>query len=116
MARRPLRGEIVMHMFPLRPERSFVKRIIGEEGDMVRIVDGRVYLNDRPLDESYVHDAYRSYDDWGPTVVPEGYYFVMGDHRSNSSDSRHWGFVPARYIVGKVRLRSYPFSAFRTFP
>ena len=111
----PRRGDIVMLRYPLRPDRSFVKRIIGEEGDLLRGSNGVVILNDQPLDEPYVADEYRSYQDWGPVVVPEGYYFVMGDHRNNSSDSRHWGFVPAKYILGRVRLRWFPFSAFGGF-
>ena len=87
-------GDIVMLYYPLNPEKSFVKRVIAEEGDQVRVVDGRVFRNDVPMDDAFVPSEYRSHDDWGPQVVPEGYYFVMGDHRNNSSDSRHWGFVP----------------------
>mgnify|MGYP003694804123 CR=1 FL=1 len=70
--------------------------MIAEEGDTVRIVDGRVYVNDIPLQDDYVPSEFRSHDDWGPQVIPEGYYFVMGDHRNNSSDSRHWGMVPKK--------------------
>ena len=104
----PQRGDIVMLYYPLNPDKSFVKRVIAEEGDTVRIVDGRVYVNDVPLRDDYVPPEYRSHDDWGPQVIPEGYYFVMGDHRNNSSDSRHWGFVPKKYIIGKVQLRWWP--------
>ncbi len=108
-------GDIVMLYYPLKPEKSFVKRVIAEEGDQVRIVDGRVYRNDVPLDDSFVPPEYRSHDDWGPQVIPEGYYFVMGDHRNNSSDSRHWGMVPKKYIIGKVQLRWWPLGHARVF-
>ena len=111
----PRPGDIVMLYYPLKPEKSFVKRIIAEEGDQVRIVGGRVFRNDVPLDDSFVPQEYRSYDDWGPQVIPEGYYFVMGDHRNNSSDSRHWGFVPKKYIIGKVQLRWWPMGHARVF-
>jgi signal peptidase I len=111
----PKVGDIVMLYYPLKPEKSFVKRIIAEEGDQVRIVDGRVFRNDVPLDDSFVPPEYRSHDDWGPQVIPEGYYFVMGDHRNNSSDSRHWGFVPKKYIIGKVQLRWWPMGHARVF-
>jgi signal peptidase I len=111
----PRRGDIVMLYYPLNPEKSFVKRVIAEEGDTVRIVDGRVYVNDIPLKDDYVPNEFRSHDDWGPQVIPEGYYFVMGDHRNNSSDSRHWGMVPKKYIIGKVQLRWWPVPAARVF-
>ena len=104
----PQRGDIVMLYYPLNPDKSFVKRVIAEEGDTVRVVDGRVYVNDVPVPDDQVPPEYRSHDDWGPQVIPEGYYFVMGDHRNNSSDSRHWGFVPKKYIIGKVQLRWWP--------
>jgi signal peptidase I len=111
----PRRGDIVMLYYPLNPEKSFVKRVIAEEGDTVRIVDGRVYVNDIPLKDDYVPSEYRSHDDWGPQVIPEGYYFVMGDHRNNSSDSRHWGMVPKKYIIGKVQIRWWPVPTARVF-
>jgi signal peptidase I len=111
----PRRGDIVMLYYPLNPDKSFVKRVIAEEGDQVRIVDGRVFVNDVPMQDDFVPPEYRSHDDFGPSVVPEGYYFVMGDHRNNSSDSRHWGFVPKKYIIGKVQLRWWPIPTAHIF-
>ncbi len=113
--RDPQVGDIVMLYYPVDPSKSFVKRVMAEPGDTVRIADGHVYRNEVLIDDSYVPDAYRSHDDWGPEVVPEGYYFVMGDHRNNSSDSRHWKFVPKRYIIGKVQLRWWPLPHARLF-
>ena len=111
----PRRGDIVMLYYPVDPDKSFVKRVIAEEGDQVRIVDGRVFVNDVPMQDDFVAAEYRSHDDYGPSVVPEGYYFVMGDHRNNSSDSRHWGFVPKKYIIGKVQLRWWPIPTAHVF-
>jgi signal peptidase I len=111
----PRPGDIVMLYYPLNPEKMFVKRVIAKEGDVVRIVDGHVYVNDVPLHDDYVPEEFRSHDDAGPTVVQQGYYFVMGDHRNNSSDSRHWGQVPKKYIVGKVKLRWWPLQDARIF-
>ncbi|MGE3707384.1 MAG: signal peptidase I [Vicinamibacterales bacterium] len=111
----PRRGDIVMLYYPLNPDKSFVKRVIAEENDTVRIVDGRVYVNDVPLPDDQIPEEYKSHDDWGPQVIQEGYYFVMGDHRNNSSDSRHWGMVPKRYIIGKVQLRWWPVPTARLF-
>jgi signal peptidase I len=111
----PRPGDIVMLYYPLNPEKMFVKRVIAKESDVVRIVDGRVYVNDIPLHDEYVPPEFRSHDDWGPQVVQQGYYFVMGDHRNNSSDSRHWGPVPKKYIVGKVKVRWWPIQDARIF-
>jgi signal peptidase I len=111
----PQVGDIVMLYYPNKPEKSFVKRVIAQEGDQVRIVAGKVYRNEVLMDDSFVPPEYRSHDDWGPEVIPEGYYFVMGDHRNNSSDSRHWGFVPKKYIIGKVQLRWWPIPDARMF-
>jgi signal peptidase I len=94
---------------------SFVKRVIAEENDVVRIVNGRVYRNEVLISDEYVPLEFRSHEDLGPLVIPEGYYFVMGDHRNNSSDSRHWGMVPKKYIIGKVQLRWWPIPKARVF-
>jgi signal peptidase I len=108
-------GDIVMLYYPQDPNKSFVKRVIAEPGDTVKIVDGRVYVNDVLLDDSFVPPEYRSHEDYGPKMIEAGYYFVMGDHRNNSSDSRHWGQVPKKYIIGRVQLRWWPVPEARTF-
>ena len=102
---RPRRGDVVMLLYPVNPDKMFLKRIVAEEGDAVRIMDGRVYVNDVPIDDNYVRPEYRSHEDWGPQVIPQGYCFVMGDRRNNSSDSRHWGMVPIKYALGRVACR-----------
>ena len=112
---RPQRGDVVMMHYPLDPSKLFVKRVIAQPGDRLNIRRGQVYLNDQPYDDSYVSPAFRGAGDWGPDVVPDGHYFVMGDRRNNSSDSRHWGFVPANLIVGKVALRWWPIGDQRRF-
>lgn len=111
----PRPGDIVMLYYPVNPEKMFVKRVIAQEGDSVRIVDGRVFVNDVPFPDDYVPEELRGHDDWGPSVVQQGYYFVMGDHRNNSSDSRNWGPVPKKYIVGKVKVRWWPLREARIF-
>jgi signal peptidase I len=111
----PQVGDIVMHYYPLNPDKTFVKRVIAQEGDQVHIVAGRVFRNGILLEDSFVPAEYRGHSDWGPNVVPEGQYFVMGDHRNASSDSRDWGFVPKKYITGKVQARWWPVGHARVF-
>jgi signal peptidase I len=111
----PLPGDIVMLRYPINPDQSFVKRIIAEEGDQVRIVDGEVYVNDVPQSDEFVPEEYRDHHNAAPEIVPEGYYYVMGDHRNNSSDSRHWGYVPKKYVIGKVQMRWWPIPTARVF-
>ncbi len=108
-------GDVVMLIYPKDPDKSFVKRVVAEPLDTVRIADGQVYVNDVPLADDYIPEEYRDRDNLSPQMVPEGYYFVMGDHRNNSSDSRQWGFVPKKYILGRVQLRWWPFSHARVF-
>ncbi|NQW04779.1 MAG: signal peptidase I [Acidobacteria bacterium] len=111
----PQVGDVVMLIYPKSPDKSFVKRVVAEPLDTVRIVDGRVYVNDEVLPFDFIPEEYRDHDNLGPEVIPEGYYFVMGDHRNNSSDSRHWGNVPKKYILGKVQIRWWPFNHARVF-
>ena len=102
----PKRGEIIIFRFPLDPSRSFVKRVIGVPGDTVEIRKGQVFVNSRPIDEPYVtHTASGSMD---ATTVPEDSYFVMGDNRRASDDSRNWGPVPASHVVGRGWISYWP--------
>jgi signal peptidase I len=111
----PRVGDIVMLYYPEDPSKSFVKRIVAEPGDTIKIVDGRVLRNDVPLADDFIPEKYRDHDNLGPFVLPRGYYYVMGDHRNNSSDSRTWGYVPKRYIIGKVQLRWWPVNSAKVF-
>ena len=111
----PERGDIVMLFYPRDPDKTFVKRVVAEEGDTVLIQDGQVYVNLVLQPDLFVPPEFRSYEDHGPEVVRESYYFVMGDHRNNSSDSRHWGQVPEKYIIGRVQLRWWPLADARIF-
>jgi signal peptidase I len=111
----PQRDDIVMLYYPVNPDKSFVKRVIAKEGDTVRIVDGKVYVNNEPREDLFVPPTYRSHEDFGTQTIKQGYYFVMGDHRNNSSDSREWGEVPRKYIIGKVQLRWWPLSSAKIF-
>ena len=111
----PRPGDIVMMLYPKEPDKSFVKRVIAEPGDTVEIKDGRVYVNDVELADDFVDPDYRSHDDHERLEVQPGYYYVLGDHRNNSSDSREWGEVPKKYIVGRVQLRWWPIVDARVF-
>jgi signal peptidase I len=111
----PQPGDIVMLYYPRDPDKSFVKRVVAEAGDSVRIENGSVYVNEELQPDLFVPPEFRSHENLGPETVKESYYFVMGDHRNNSSDSRHWGQVPRKYIIGRVQLRWWPLSEARLF-
>ncbi len=108
VTKEPQRGDIVIFKYPDDEKQLFIKRIIGLPGDTVEIVDGDVYINGEYLEEPYLRvDAY---GDYGPYYVPEGSYFMMGDNRNNSADSRFWNktFVNRKKILGKAVFRYWP--------
>jgi signal peptidase I len=98
------RGDVIVFKFPDEPETDYIKRVIGLPGDTVESRRGFIYVNGQRLDEPYVNEAYRLADSWEPRVVPAGDYWVMGDHRDRSSDSRVWGYVPRDLIKGRALL------------
>jgi signal peptidase I len=102
------RGDMVVFWFPQDPSKSYIKRVIGIPGDTVDVDNGRVRLNGRMLEEGYVPDEYRDHVSVPRTRVPVGQYFVLGDHRSSSNDSRSWGMVPRGYIYGKAVFVYWP--------
>ena len=102
------RGDVVVFRYPPDPAKSYIKRVIGVAGDRIRIDDGQVYVNDVPLEEDYVPPAYADKRSSPEMVVPDGYYFVLGDHRSMSSDSREFGPVNQSYIYGKAAFGYWP--------
>jgi signal peptidase I len=102
------RGDIVVFRYPRDPAKSFIKRVVGLAGDHVRIVDGRVYVNGKMLVEDYVPGAYQDERSYSEIVVPPDSYFVLGDHRSLSNDSRDFGPVDSSYIYGKAVFGYWP--------
>jgi signal peptidase I len=106
------RGDVVVFWYPLDRNKSFIKRVIGLPGDLVEIRQGRVFVNGEPLDEPYVPAEYMDFSDYAPLRVRLGEYFVMGDHRISSNDSRMFGAVPASYIYGKAVFAYWPMTQF----
>jgi signal peptidase I len=102
------RGDVVVFHYPRDPEKSYIKRVIGLPGDRLWIAQGQVWLNGRPLKEGYVPDAYRDTRSMAEMVVPPDAYFMMGDHRSISSDSREFGPVERSLIYGKAVFIYWP--------
>ena len=116
------RGDIIVFKYPEDPNRDFVKRTIGLPGETVELRNKKVYINGKALDEPYVHflfpaeggpgdeggfDVRRNY---GPVTVPPDKYFMMGDNRDNSQDSRYWGFMPREYVKGKALFVYFSFN------
>lgn len=107
------RGDVVVFWYPNDPDKSFVKRIIGLPGEMIEVRNGVIYVDGKQLNEPYL-DAERNqaHANMSPKKVDPHYFFVVGDNRDNSYDSRSWGLVPEKYIYGKAVFRYYPFSDF----
>jgi signal peptidase I len=99
----PKRGDIIIFKYPLDPEAASIKRLVGEPGEKVEITERTVYINGKPLKEDYVQyiDPGSAHQRHGPISVPPECYFVLGDNRDNSSDSRFWGCVPRESLLGK---------------
>jgi signal peptidase I len=105
------RGDIVVLLYPDDPSKSYIKRVVGLPGEHVNVDNGKLYIDGRPIDEPYLDSEYLSSDSMqGPVEVKAHHYFVLGDNRRNSSDSRYWGLVPEKYIYGKAIFRYYPFT------
>ena len=102
------RGDMVVFWFHGEPSKSYIKRVIGLPGDTIEIDKGGVIVNGQPLAEPYVPNEYRDYQSRGPEKIKPGYYYVLGDHRSSSNDSRSWGQVPREYIYGKAVFVYWP--------
>ena len=102
------RGDVVVFRYPRDPQKSYIKRVIALPGDRLRIYHGQVWLNDKQLPENYVPDVYRDFRSMSEIVVPDDSYFMMGDHRSISSDSREFGPVERDLIYGKAVFVYWP--------
>jgi signal peptidase I len=102
------RGDVVVFWYPKDVTKSFIKRIVGVPGDRVEMRAGELFVNGRRIAEPYLASDFRGEDSFSAVVVPKGEYFVLGDHRTSSNDSRSWGTVPQKYIYGKAQLVYWP--------
>jgi len=102
------RGDTVVFWFPRDPSKSYIKRVIGVPGDLIEVLDGEVRLNGAVVNEPYVAEEFRDRLTVPATRVPADSFYVMGDHRTSSNDSRAWGVVPRRFIYGKAVLVYWP--------
>ena len=122
------RGDILVFKYPEEPERDFIKRVIGLPGETLELRNKTVYIDGESLEEPYVRflvgpreddretDAFDLRFNYGPVTVPEGQYFMMGDNRDNSEDSRYWGFMPREYVKGKALFIYFSFGDAATDP
>ena len=104
------RGDVVVFWYPKDHSKSFIKRVLGIPGDEVEIRNGIVYVNGARISEPYLKMEFQDYKSFGKAIVPAGQYFVLGDHRNSSNDSRSWGFVAQNLIYGKAVFSYWPFS------
>src|SRR6059036_781710 len=121
------RGDVVVFKYPVEPDRDFIKRVIGLPGETVEVKDKKVYINGKPLEERYVHflapptgsselhevTSFDVRERYGPVTVPPNQYFVMGDNRDNSQDSRYWGFLPRENVKGKALVIYWSYESER---
>jgi signal peptidase I len=121
------RRQIIVFKYPEEPDRDFIKRVIGLPGETVEVRDKKVYINGKALDEPYVHflqppagtsefhevTSFDVRERYGPVTVPPNHYFVMGDNRDNSQDSRYWGFLPRENVKGKALVIYWSYEAGR---
>jgi signal peptidase I len=121
------RGDVIVFKYPVEPERDFIKRVIGLPGETLEVREKKVYVNGKALDEPYAHylqpaqtpseyhevTSFDVRDRYGPVTVPPNHYFVMGDNRDNSQDSRYWGFLPRENIKGKALLIYWSYESAR---
>lgn len=106
------RGDVVVFWYPLDRSKSFIKRVVGLPGETITIRAGRVYINGRKLADQYVPPNYLDGSNYGPLKIPQNSYFVMGDHRDSSNDSRVFGPVPRSDIYGKAVFAYWPLDDF----
>ena len=118
------RGDVVVFKYPDEPDRDFIKRVIGLPGETLELRAKKVYIDGKPLNEPYVHFLQPASDaqeitrfdvreQYGPVTVPAGQYFVMGDNRDNSQDSRYWGFLPGHYVKGRALMIYWSYESGR---
>ena len=107
--REPQRFEVVVFRLPEFGEgkgKELIKRVIGLPGEKLEVVDGEIYINDQPLKE--VHKMEEGFSNFGPVTIPSDSYFMMGDNRPNSADSRYWGYLPKKNMIGPAFLKIWP--------
>jgi signal peptidase I len=108
-------GDVVMLLHPSHPEQTLVKRVVAAPGDTIGFEAGVLVRNGVPEAETFVPPEFRQPDERPAILVPDGFYYVLGDHRSNSTDSRSFGPVPRKYILGRVQVRWWPIPAAKRF-
>ncbi len=104
------RGDVVVFWYPKDRSKSFIKRVLAVPGDDIEIRYGSVYVNGQKVDEPYLKPEYRDHESYPKVIVRPDQYFVLGDHRNSSNDSRNWGFVPRELIYGKAVFSYWPMS------
>ncbi len=109
----PSRGDVVVFAYPKDPKRTFVKRVVAVEGEMVELKDNQVFINGKLVNEPYLKEG--DYPPFGPEAVPRDKVFVLGDNRRQSEDSREWGLLPKNYLIGKAWMIYYPLNRFKFF-